>query len=96
MTHQNNAAQAATQSVLTDDDVEEIRHDWDCFFRKSTKGGAPLRIRDIERRVLSKLRALVADKRAKNAFESMWREINGPASWQANPWVWVLEFRRVR
>lgn len=33
---------------------------------------------------------------AKDAFESMWGEINGLASWQANPWVWVLEFRRVR
>ncbi|CAB3857541.1 hypothetical protein LMG3410_02107 [Achromobacter aegrifaciens] len=33
---------------------------------------------------------------AKDAFESMWSEINGPASWQANPWVWVLEFRRIR
>lgn len=31
----------------------------------------------------------------KDAFESMWGEINGPASWQANPWVWVVAFEPV-
>lgn len=97
MTHQITAAQAAMhETTLTDSDVREIAHDWDCFFRESSEGSSPLCIRDIERRVLSKLRAFVADDRAKDAFESMWREINGLASWQANPWVWVLEFRRVR
>lgn len=30
---------------------------------------------------------------AKDAFESLWNEINGPAAWAANPWVWVVEFR---
>jgi hypothetical protein len=29
------------------------------------------------------------------SYRTLWNSINGPDAWDANPWVWVVEFKRM-
>lgn len=33
--------------------------------------------------------------KATDAFRRLWDSINGPGSWDANPWVWCVSFKRM-
>jgi hypothetical protein len=35
------------------------------------------------------------DRSARDAFRQVWLQINGLESWDANPWVWCVSFRRI-
>jgi hypothetical protein len=31
----------------------------------------------------------------RDVFKTLWNKINGDGSWESNPWVWAISFRRV-
>lgn len=51
--------------------------------------GVPLELGKLESSILG------AKAKYRSGFVRRWKEINGPGGWDANPWVWVVEFRRL-
>lgn len=35
------------------------------------------------------------ERTAKKSFQTLWKSINGVESWDKNPWVWVIKFKKV-
>ncbi len=43
--------------------------------------------------VVEKFRGIEGRVELKQVFKELWNKINGPESWEANPWVWVVSFK---
>lgn len=53
------------------------------------------RLNDISEADAAAEGAPVHFKSSRDNFCALWQQINGPGSWNANPWVWVVEFKIV-
>ncbi len=38
----------------------------------------------------------IAGMTPQEGYRHLWERINGPRSWDANPWVWAIDFKRVK
>jgi hypothetical protein len=72
------------QDITEEDAVHEGVHQYDDGTFKNYFKSKGLRERDGVECLL-----------AVGSFQSLWCSINGLDSWKSNPWVWVIEFKKV-
>jgi hypothetical protein len=41
-------------------------------------------------------KGILSDHYYSTQFSDLWESINGEGSWDKNPWVWVIEFKRIK
>lgn len=64
----------------------------DCSQADAIAEGAPPSHRSID----AVSRQFGYEDFSRSWYAQLWEQINGAGAWAANPWVWVVEFRRVR
>lgn len=71
---------------------------WACrLWLELTADPEPQRLQEITANdcYLEGIDKSVHEDAAKTVFFALWDSITGPGSWESNPWVWKLEFKRV-
>lgn len=69
------------QDISEADAIAEGIQRWPLGFRVDVSGAPKHESRTFER--------------AQAAYRWLWQSINGAGSWDLNPWVWVLQFKRL-
>lgn len=70
------------QEITEKDAIGEGVEEWDIGIGKSYKD-------------YGKNFAMLDKVNARQSFFSLWETINGKGSWDSNPWVWVIEFKKL-
>ncbi len=58
-------------------------------------GNRPIRGREEALLAGGPLSVLPGSLTARECFAMLWNKLGGAGAWDANPWVWVIEFRRL-